>query len=98
MKQNPFSEMFEFIDFEPTTSLMLKAAEKLGRVFSESPSDSNTKASLKKTSRGFEGRMRVHSAVGTFVADIIAEDPLQALELVAQNLRNQLLAWKRERF
>jgi hypothetical protein len=88
---------FEFIDFEPTSSLADRAVEKLSRVFGESPSDSSTRATLTKTRDGFAGRLQIRSAVGTFVADVIGEDPLQVLNSMTRKVRSQLRMWKRVR-
>jgi hypothetical protein len=87
----------EFIDFEPTSGLAERAVERLGRIFGESPSDSSTRASLKKTRNGFEGRLQIRSAVGTFVADVMGEDPLQVLNSMTRKVRSQLRMWKRVR-
>lgn len=91
------TKTFEFIDFEPNTSVADKAMEKISRIFSESPSDSNTKAFLKKTARGFEGRLQVSSAVGTFMAEFIGEDPSKVIDRLSRKVRSQLRVWKRQR-
>lgn len=91
------TETIEFIDFEPPASLTDQAAEKLARVSSESPSDSNTRAFLKKTQTGFEGRLQISSAAGTFLADEIGEDPAEVIEALSHKVRSQLETWKAER-
>jgi hypothetical protein len=88
---------FEYIDFEPTTSLMERAMAKMGRIFGESPSDSSTIAFLRKTVHGFEGGLRIRSAVGTFVADVIGEDPTEVVDMLSRKIRSQLRVWKRNR-
>lgn len=88
---------FEFIDFEPTSTLTERALERLNRIFGESPSDSSTRAQLKKTWRGFEGQLQIRSAVGTFVADVIGEDPLAVIDSLSHKVRLQLRIWKRVR-
>ena len=93
-----FAERFEFIDFEPAHDLATMAKEKLNRIFGESPSDSTTRALLRKTRDGFEGVMQVKSAVGTFVADVIGEDPKEVVDSLSNKIRSQLQSWKRKRF
>jgi hypothetical protein len=88
---------FKFIDFEPTAILAKKAVLKLGRIFGESPSDSSALAFMRKTRNGFEGRLHIRSAVGTFMADVIGEDPLKVLNSLSRKIRSQLRVWKRER-
>ena len=91
------SEKFEYIDFEPTVSLKTRAKESFSRIFGESPSDSSTRAFLRKTRDGFQGVMQIRSAVGTFVADVIGEDPIEVVESVSRKIRSQLVSWKRDR-
>ena len=88
---------FKFIDFEPTTQLAKKAVLKLGRIFGESPSDSSALAFMRKTRDGFEGRLHIRSAVGTFMADVIGEDPFEVLNALSRKVRSQLRIWKSER-
>lgn len=71
--------------------------EQLGRVFGESPSDATTKASLKKTARGFEGYLRVRSAAGTFVAHVIGDDPINVVNRLSRKVRSQIRLWRRGR-
>lgn len=87
----------EFIDFEPASGFMSRALEKLGRVVGESPSDSSAKASLRKTGHGFVGHLRINSAVGSFVADVVGEDPLDVIGSLALKVRTQLRVWRRNR-
>ena len=87
----------EFIGFEPSENIVERALEKLGRVFGESPSDAATTATLKKTRKGFEGHVAIHSAVGSFVADVIGEDPLAVMHRLSLKIRSQLRVWKRSR-
>ena len=88
---------FEFKGFEPTHGLVSRAKERMSRVFGESPSDSATFASLEKTSGGFIGRLQIRSAVGTFVADVIGEDPVEVVNRLSRKVRSQLRLWKRHR-
>ncbi len=90
-------EKFEYIDFEPTSILTLRAKEKLNRIFGESPSDSSTRGFLRKTREGFQGVMHVRSAVGTFMADVIGEDPVAVVDTLSRKIRSQLRMWKRQR-
>ena len=92
------SKQFSFIDFEPTRHLANNAMERLSRIFGESPSDSSTRAWVKKTRDGFEGRLQIRSAVGTFMADVIGEDPAQVIDSLSRKVRSQLRLWKRQRF
>lgn len=92
------TKTFEFIDFEPSASLADRAMEKLARVFSESPSDAFAQAFVKKTQAGFEGQMQIRSAVGTFMADVIGEDPAKVIDHLSRKVRSQLRLWKRVRF
>ena len=91
-------EIFEFIDFEPSRMVAASALEKLGRIFVEAPSDSSARASLRKTLQGFEGRLQIRSAVGTFVADVTGTDPLAVLNGLSRKVRSQIRVWKRFRF
>ena len=88
---------FEFIGFDPGAGVIAKAMEKLGRVFGESPSDASALASVRKTIHGFEGRLRIHSSAGTFVADVIGDDPLNVVSRLSRKIRSQLRIWKRYR-
>ena len=90
-------EKFEYIDFEPTNILIGRAKEKLSLIFGESPSDSSTHALLRKTREGFEGVMHIRSAVGTFMADVIGEDPNEVIDSLALKIRSQLRSWKSQR-
>lgn len=92
-----FIKGFEFIDFEPTAGVAANAMEKLGRIFGESPSDSSARAFLRKTRQGFEGRLQIRSAVGTFMADVIGDDPVAVLNSLSRKVRSQLRLWKRSR-
>ena len=88
---------FQFVDFQPTSVLAEKAKEKLSRVFGESPSDSFVTAIIRKTTEGFVGQLKVRSAVGTFIADVISEDPLEAIENLSSDVRTLLREWKLSR-
>jgi ribosome-associated translation inhibitor RaiA len=90
-------KQFSFIDFEPSRNLTDRAMERLSRIFGESPSESSTRAWVKKTRDGFEGRLQIRSAVGTFMADVIGEDPAQVIDSLSQKVRTQLQNWKRNR-
>lgn len=91
-------DYFEFIDFEPCTEIASRAVDRLNRIFSESPSDSTATASVRKTSQGFEGQLSVKSASGTFMANVIGEDPLKVIDLLSRKVRSQLRLWKRVRW
>lgn len=88
---------FEFIDFEPSSSLARRAKERLSRIFGESPSDSSARAFLRKTRDGFEGRLQVSSVVGTFMAHVVGDDPLSVVDSLSRKVRSQLRLWKRSR-
>lgn len=90
-------QILKFIDFEPSENLVGQAVAKISRVFGESPSDASAKGFLRKTREGFEGRLQIHSAVGTFVADVIGDDPLGVLDSLSFKIRSQLQAWKSTR-
>jgi hypothetical protein len=88
---------FNFVDFEPSAGVVKRSMEKLHRIFGESPSDSSTRAILRKTRAGFEGSLQVRSAVGSFVANVAGEDPIEVLDNLSQNVRSQLQTWKKKR-
>jgi len=71
--------------------------ERLHRIFGESPSDSSTRAVLRKTRAGFEGSLQIRSAVGSFIANVVGEDPIEVLDNLSQNVRSQLQIWKKQR-
>lgn len=88
---------FSFIGFEPSHMLENLAITKFLRIHSEAPSDSSALAYVKKTLQGFEGVLHIRSAVGSFVAKVVSEDPQKAIEAVSQNIRTQLQTWKSSR-
>lgn len=90
-------EKFEYIDFEPPQTLVGRAKDRLNLIFGESPSDSSMRALMKKSRDGFEGMMQIRSAVGTFVADVIGEDPHEVVDSLASKIRSQLRSWKAQR-
>lgn len=90
-------QSLEYIGFEPSDSLTGFASEKLYRVVGESPSDSITRGFIRKTKNGFEGCLQVRSIVGTFVANVIGEDPLKVIDDLSQKVRHELLKWKKNR-
>lgn len=92
------TETIEFIGFEPGSGLTDQTAEKLEQVMSESPSDANARAVLKKTQAGFEGRVQISSAAGTFTADVVDTDPTEVVDNLVRKLRAQLRAWKSRRW
>jgi hypothetical protein len=92
------SPIFEFIGFVPAPHVSEHAAAKIARVFSESPSDSFARAFVRKTVKGFEGRLQVRSTVGTFMAEVIGEDPAQVVDKLSLKIRSQIRLWKRQRF
>ena len=97
--ENELDHGFEFVDFEPSKGVSARAMEKLSQLFGESPSDSSARAILRRTRQGaFEGTLQIRSAVGTFMADVIGDDPLEVLNQLAHKVRSQLVDWKRSRF
>ncbi len=90
-------QKFKFVDFEPSAGVARRSMEKLNRIFGESPSDSSTRAVLRKTRAGFEGSLQVRSSVGSFIANVVGEDPIEVLENLSQNVRSQLRTWKKQR-
>jgi len=98
IEQAAVKEGFEFIDFVPDIDVSHKAEEKLSRLSGEAPSDSSLFASLRKTFKGFEGRLHIRSSVGHFMAEVVGEDPLQVLNSLSRKVRSQLRLWKSQRF
>jgi hypothetical protein len=90
-------QSFEFIGFKPADRLVDRATEELSHIFSESPSDSAARAFVRKTIHGFEGRLQICSVVGTFVADVIGEDPAAVIDKLTERIRSQLHAWREQR-
>jgi hypothetical protein len=97
MSETAMGESFEFIGFKPAVALIDRAMEEFSRIFSESPSDAAARAFVRKTSNGFEGRLQVCSVVGTFVADVIGDDPTKIVEQLSGRVRSQLKLWKEQR-
>ncbi len=93
-----FNRKFEFVGFEPNDFLVVRAINKLGRILGESPSDSSGQAVLRKTAKGFEGRIQIRSAVGNFVAEFIGDDPGKVIDRLSRKMRSQLRVWRRARF
>lgn len=98
MTESSTHPAFEFIGFDPAPGVAARAMEKIARIFSESPSDAFARAFVRKTVRGFEGRLQVRSAVGTFVAEVFSDDPSEVVDKLSWKMRSQLRLWKRHRF
>ena len=88
---------FEFFGFEPSNEICTTAKEILGHVVSDSPSDANSLVQVTKTSRGFEGLMKVTSIAGTFLAHVVEADPVRAMQKVHEKMCEQLTTWKEKR-
>lgn len=89
---------FEFVDFTPSPGVVRGALDRLSRIFGESPSDSSSRAILRRTVQGgFQGTLQIRSAVGTFVADVIGEDPLEVVNQLSSKILHQLREWKQAR-
>jgi hypothetical protein len=55
-------QKFNFVDFEPSAGVAKRSMEKLHRIFGESPSDSSTRAILRKTRAGFVAKREISAS------------------------------------
>jgi hypothetical protein len=100
MKDSLPIENFEFIGFTPAESVAEQASEEFRRLYSEAPSDAAARAYVRRTWNGYEGRLQIRSAAGTFVADadIVGDDPASVIGQLAGKVRAQLNSWKERRY
>jgi hypothetical protein len=89
---------FEFKGFDPEyeiRNLITNVAEKLHL---SSPSDSAMKVAMRKGEGVIEASCRIASHAGTFVAHVVGENPIKAIQKIEQKIGAQLENWKRNRF
>ncbi len=62
------------------------------------PSDSIIKLVIDKSKKAIRASCRVVSQTGVFFADAVGENPIKAIQLVENKIRDQLDEWKTHRF
>lgn len=89
---------FEFIGFEPEYEMRNFITSVADRIHSLAPSDSFMKVAMKKGRDVVEASCRIASHAGEFVADVVCNSPLTAIQQIEGEIQRQLDGWKKRRF
>jgi ribosome-associated translation inhibitor RaiA len=89
---------FEFEGFKPDEKIRELLSTVAEKIHLSGPSDSTTKLVVKKSKDAINISCRIASRVGTFVADAVGGDPVQALQKIERKMRQQIDQWKKRRF
>lgn len=91
-------DSFKFVGFEPSNSMRTLAKTCFWRMEDNAPSRSAKKGLIKKTDTGFTGEVEFSSVAGHFFVEANAQTPEELLKTLNQELKTQLLEWKKTRF
>ncbi|MCM2282239.1 MAG: hypothetical protein NDI61_10370 [Bdellovibrionaceae bacterium] len=92
----------DFSGFRPSLSLSNHIRDIAADILADAPSDSFTRASVRRlvdgTGEVFEGILRVSSSVGTFLVQERDTDVIRLMGRLQERITSQLDLWKRHRF
>ena len=89
---------FEFKGFDPEYELRKLITNVAERLQMSSPSDSVVRVAMIKGKDAIEASCRIASNAGTFVADVVSENPINAILNIEHKIGAQLESWKLNRF
>lgn len=88
----------KFINFEPRPEFQSFVSLIGERLHLSAPSDAVLKLAIRKSKDAIEVSCKIVSCAGTFVAEAVSENQIQAVRRVEAKIRKQLKAWIRKRF
>lgn len=89
---------FEFIGFDPEHEIRNFVSTVVENLHLSAPSDSAMKVAISRGKGVIEASCRIASRAGTFVAEVVSDSPIRAIQKIEENISMQLDDWKRRRF
>ena len=88
----------EFVGFSPDEKMRNFTSIVAERIYLSAPSDSFIKLITEKTKNVIRATCQIGSQAGSFMAEVVADTPIRAIQQIENKIQNQIDNWKNHRF